>query len=284
VTASQLSAQNAGLQDEILQIPRLAGQHLLGKIGCDRRMRAGKIADETFRVFVVFQRQRRQPQRSGPAAADLVQRDDVVRVQSELAPVAQEAGGFFQREAQLRCVDFQQLLPCAQATDAQHRLYPRADRETLLRAEHFRELLDHRQRRRVLQMFEFIENQHERQWRRRDCLRQIEAFAACRRSAGIRCPGRARHLRKCLAQTIHQAIQVVVAGVQRQPCDRPAVGAKQVVQMAQQRGDAEAGRRLHQDQLRRAGLSYPLHHPLAHDEMRSGSRRPEFRRLRSGSQ
>jgi hypothetical protein len=53
--------QDAGLQDEVLQMLRAMRQHVFRQVGRDDRMRARKIADEAFRVLVVFQRQRRQP-------------------------------------------------------------------------------------------------------------------------------------------------------------------------------------------------------------------------------
>ena len=67
--------------------------------------------------------------------------------------------------------------------------------------------------------------------------------------------------------------RVVVAGVQRQPCDRPPAVVGPV---GQQRGLAEPGRGTDQDQAARQALVQPLHEAWAGRKARLGRRRTEL--------
>ena len=65
--------EQGGTQEQILDVGRLAFQHLGDQILGDRAVAAGELRDEPLRVGVTGQGERREPQTRGPPLGPLVQ-------------------------------------------------------------------------------------------------------------------------------------------------------------------------------------------------------------------
>ena len=116
--------EHGGAQQQILDVVRLALQHLGDQVLGDRPVAAGELRDETLRVGVTGQRDRRQPQARRPPFRPLVQqRRSGVRQRDPrgIEKLARLALG----EAQIRRADLGQLAGQAQLMQAQREIAAR---------------------------------------------------------------------------------------------------------------------------------------------------------------
>ena len=84
--------EQRGAQQQILDVGRLAVEHLGEQVLGDRAVAAGELRDEPLRVGVAGQGDRREPQARGPALGPLVQQRCPGRGQRDARGVEQLAG------------------------------------------------------------------------------------------------------------------------------------------------------------------------------------------------
>ena len=116
--------QDRGAQQQILDLGRLAVQHLREQVLRDRALAAGELRHEPLRVGMTGQRDRRQPQARGPPLGPLVQQRDPGRRQRDARGV-EELAGFALGKAQVRRADLGELAGQAQLVQAQPHIVAR---------------------------------------------------------------------------------------------------------------------------------------------------------------
>ena len=84
--------EQGGAQQQILDVGRLAVEHLGDQILGDRAVAAGELRDEPLRVGVTGQGERREPQARGPSLGPLVQQRRPGLGQRDTRGVEQLAG------------------------------------------------------------------------------------------------------------------------------------------------------------------------------------------------
>jgi hypothetical protein len=110
--------EQRGAQEQILDVGRLAFEHLGEQVLGDRALAAGELGDEPLRIGMIGQGDRREPQSRGPSFRPLVQplrpgvRQNDARGMEQLA-------GFALREAQVGRADLSQLAGQAQLVQSQ---------------------------------------------------------------------------------------------------------------------------------------------------------------------
>ena len=100
--------EHGGTQQQLLDVVRLALQHLGEQVLGDRAVAAGELRHEALRVGVTGERDRRQPQARGPPFGPLVQQRRPGLGQRDARGLEQLAG-FALGEAQICCADLGQL-------------------------------------------------------------------------------------------------------------------------------------------------------------------------------
>ena len=121
-----------GAQQQILDVGRLAVQHLGEQVLRDRALAAGELGDEPLRVGVTGQGDRREPQARGPPLGPLVQQRDPGLRQRDPRGVEQLAG-LALGKAQVRRADLGQLAGQAQLMQAQPHIVTRGQDRVHLR-------------------------------------------------------------------------------------------------------------------------------------------------------
>ena len=116
--------EQRGAQQQILDVGRLAHQHLRDQVLRDRAVAAGELRDEPLRVGVTGQRERREPQARGPPLRPLVQQRRPGVGQRDTRGV-QQLAGFALGEAQVGRADLGQLAGQAQLMQAQPQIVTR---------------------------------------------------------------------------------------------------------------------------------------------------------------
>ena len=116
--------EQAGTQQQILDVVGLAVQHLGDQVLGDRAVAAGELRDEPLRVGVTGQGERREPQARGPPFGPLVQQRRSGLGQRDTRGVEQLAC-FALGEAQIRRADLGQLACQAQLMQAQPKIMAR---------------------------------------------------------------------------------------------------------------------------------------------------------------
>ena len=121
-----------GAQEQILDVGRLAVQHLGEQVLGDRAVAAGELRDEPLRVGVTGQGDRREPQARGPPLGPLVQQRRPRRRQRDTRGIKQLAG-LALGKAQIRRADLGQLAGQAQLMQAQPHIVTRGQYRVHLR-------------------------------------------------------------------------------------------------------------------------------------------------------
>ncbi len=109
--------EQGGAQQQILDVGRLAVQHLGEQVLGDHAVAAGELRDEPLRVGMADQGEHREPQARGPPFRPLVQQRDPGLRQHDARGV-EEFAGFVPGKAQVRRADLGQLAGQAQLLQA----------------------------------------------------------------------------------------------------------------------------------------------------------------------
>ena len=120
-------AQDAGLQQEVLDRPGLTLQHLLGQVVHDVTVITGEAGDEAGHVVPALHRQRRQLQRGDPALGTSRQRGHVPRRQPQAHHLVEVRRRLLTSEPQLGRADLGQLAPHPPAGQRQRGISPAGD-------------------------------------------------------------------------------------------------------------------------------------------------------------
>ena len=110
--------EQGGAQQQVLDVGRLAFEHLRDQVLGDRPVAAGEFGHEALRVGLAGQGDRRQPQAGGPPLGPLVQQRDPGFGQRDPRGVEQQAG-LALGEAQIGRADLGQLARQPQLVQAQ---------------------------------------------------------------------------------------------------------------------------------------------------------------------
>ena len=124
--------EQAGAKEQILDVGRLAFEHLGEQVLGDRALAAGELGDEPLRVGVTGQGDRREPQARGPPFGPLVQQRDPGLRQHDARGVKQLAG-FALGKAQIRGADLGELAGQAQLMQAQPQIVTRGQHRVHVR-------------------------------------------------------------------------------------------------------------------------------------------------------
>ena len=235
-------AQQTRAQQEAPHVGRLARQHILGQVIGDSAARSREAIDEVALVIRAVQCDRRQPQGGGPALGLLVQAEQLFAAERvRLAPLFKERQCILQAEAQAIGVDLGEQAAHPQARQPQLRQAARPDDQMPVARQVLGDLAHQTQHGRLMHGFEFVEEQGKRHVAARQCLHGVDA------GCGIRSVQAEPQHR--LVQAGHEAREVVVGAVQRQPDGGHAHLFKARTRLHHGRGLAEAGGRAHQRQL-----------------------------------
>ena len=152
--------EQGGAQQQILDVGRLALQHLRDQVLRDHAVAAGELGDEPLRVGVAGQRERREPQARGPPLRPLVQqRYSGVGQRDPRGP--QQLAGLALGEAQVRRADLGQLARQAQLMQPQPQIVARGQDRVHVRRKVHQQPAQLSERLRRTQLVQIIDNQRD---------------------------------------------------------------------------------------------------------------------------
>ena len=152
--------EQGGAQQQILDVGRLAHQHLRDQVLRDRTVAAGELRDEPLRVGVTGQGDRREPQARGPPLRPLVQQRRPGLGQRDTRGVQQHAC-FALGEAQVGRADLGQLAGQAQLMQPQAQIVTRGQQGVHMPGKVRQQPAELSQCLRRIQLVQIIENQRD---------------------------------------------------------------------------------------------------------------------------
>jgi hypothetical protein len=247
--------QQGSAQQQILDVGRMAVQHLRDEVLRDRALAAGELGDEPLRVAMTGQGDHREPQARGPPLGPLVEQRDPGRRQRDARGVEQFAG-LALSEAQVGRADLGQLAGQAQLMQAQPDIVTRGQYRVHLRRKAGQQPGQLRDRLRRGQLVQIINHQRdapgsigELRQHPVDHRRRVEVRCRCWR---FRLAGRGRSVTDRVEQGQPELLGVLLVALHLQRGE-PAWLLRTAGPGAQQRRLPAAGRRRDDRHLRHAG-------------------------------
>ncbi|MNS80791.1 hypothetical protein D3C72_1144860 [compost metagenome] len=244
-------AQDAGAQQEVVDLGRLVREHVFGQVVGHGAVGAREAFDEAGLDAVPLQRHRRQPDGRHPAFGLAVQlREQVGRqrlrrlrggVRRMRLAQADEGAGFFQREAQAVGVDLDELAACTQPAQPEVGQAARADHDLSAPRQVLHQLAHEAQHGGLLHHFEVVQEERERRVVRGQRGHGVEGRVACGLVHADALHG--------LGQAVEKARHVVVGAVEREPGGGDALRVHALADLRHGGGLAKARGRAHQHEL-----------------------------------
>ncbi|MNF30461.1 hypothetical protein D3C84_111970 [compost metagenome] len=154
--------QNARTQQEILQLWRLAHEHLVGEIVGVLFDRKRSIQQRPRAFLTTDQSQCSQLNSRRPAFCSLVQVLHVDLWQSVELGLLQKGTGFFETESQFACIQLHSLAIGSQAVDVEHWQLTRANHQALRRPQHGKQSREQAEDIGIVDCMQVVEKQSKR--------------------------------------------------------------------------------------------------------------------------